>query len=103
MRARCCGPIFSAFIGVAPGSDALLRSDAAGVRDEQAGQKVGVVVPIDASIEGLASSAGLAFPTVEAVESGSTVTVWTSPAKVTLAAQAGEKGALSAARVVVRK
>src|SRR5829696_10395437 len=41
LRARCCGPIFSAFIGVAPGSDALLRSDAAGVRDEQAGQKVG--------------------------------------------------------------
>jgi hypothetical protein len=69
---------------------------------EQSGQKVDVVVPLDASIEGLAGSAGLALPTVEAVEPGRTVTVWTSPAKVTLAAQAGEKGALAAARVVVK-
>ena len=70
---------------------------------EQAGQKVDVDVPLDASIEGLAGSAGLSVPTIEAVEPGSTVTVWTSPAKVTPAAQAGEKGALSAARVVLKK
>lgn len=44
-------------------------------------------------LEGLAGTAGLAFPTVEAVEPGSAVTVWTSPAKVTLAALASEKGA----------
>ena len=80
-----------------------VRSWPGGRLIEQAGQKVDVFVPLDASIEGLAGTAGLAFPTVEAIEPGSTVTVWTSPAKVTLAAQAGEKGALSAARVVVRK
>jgi hypothetical protein len=35
--------------------------------------------------------------------SGSTVTVWTEPAKVTLAAQAGDRGTLSAARVVLKR
>ena len=68
----------------------------------QAGQTVDVDVQIDASIEGLAGAAGLELPTVEALEAGATVTVWTAPAKVTLAAQAGEKGALAAARVVVK-
>ena len=69
----------------------------------QTGQKVDVDVPLDASIEGVAGAAGLGFPTVESLEAGSTVTVWTAPAKVTLAAQTGEKGALSATRVIVKR
>ena len=71
-------------------------------RLKQSGQKIDVNVPSDASIEGLAGAAGLTFPTLDLLKQGTTVTVWTAPAKVTLAAQAGEKGALSAARVVVK-
>jgi hypothetical protein len=81
---------------------ARVRSWPGGRLIPQVGQLVDIDVPIDASIEGLAGAAALAIPTVEAVEPGSTVTVWTSPAKVTFAAQAGEQGALSAARVVVK-
>lgn len=81
---------------------ARVRSWPGGRLVKQAGQTIEVDVPIDAAIEGLGGAAALALPTVEALEAGSTVTVWTAPAKVTLAAQAGERGALSAARVVVR-
>ena len=79
---------------------ARVRSWPGGRVTPQAGQLVEVGVPLEASIEGVAE---LTFPTVEALVVGATVTVWTSPAKVTLAAQAGEKGALSAARVVLKR
>ncbi|HXH88009.1 MAG TPA: peptidoglycan DD-metalloendopeptidase family protein [Gaiellaceae bacterium] len=69
----------------------------------QSGQKVDVHVPGEATIEGVALAAGLAYPTLDLLKQGTTVTVWTTPAKVTLAAQAGEKGALSAARIVLKK
>jgi hypothetical protein len=74
-----------------------------GRKVKQPGQKVPVVVPETATIEGLAGAAGLApFPTLELLTKGLPITVWTEPAKVTFAAQAGAVGALAASRVVVR-
>jgi hypothetical protein len=74
-----------------------------GRRVKQAGQKVPVAVPETASIEGLGGAAALAaFPTLDLLTRGLPVTVWTEPAKVTLAAQVGAKGALAASRVVVK-
>jgi hypothetical protein len=82
----------------------LVRQWPGGRRIKQAGQKVSVSVPATASIEGVgAAVASLkAFPALELLTKGLPVTVWTEPAKVTLAAQAGAKGALAAARVVVK-
>nr|MBA3475218.1 M23 family metallopeptidase [Actinomycetota bacterium] len=74
-----------------------------GRKVKQAGQKVPVVVPETALIEGLAGAAGLSpFPTLDLLTRGLPVTVWTEPAKVTLAAQSGLKGTLAASRVVVK-
>jgi hypothetical protein len=64
----------------------------------QSGQKVSVAVPETATIEG-----PLPTPALELLTSGLTVTVWTAPAKVTLAAQTGAPGTLAAQRVVVKK
>ena len=70
----------------------------------QPGQKLSVTVPETASVEGVVTApGGVAFPTIDLLLSGSTVTVWTEPAKVTLAAQAGDRGTLSAARVVLKR
>jgi hypothetical protein len=74
-----------------------------GRKVKQAGQKVPVVVPETALIEGLAGAAGLSpFPSLELLTKGLPVTVWTEPATVTLAAQSGAKGTLAASRVVVK-
>ena len=74
-----------------------------GRKVKQAGQKVPVVVPETALIEGVAGAAGLSpFPTLELLTKGLPVTVWTEPATVTLAAQSGAKGTLAASRVVVK-
>ncbi len=75
-----------------------------GRKSRQPGQKLTVFVPETASVEGVATApGGLAYPTIDLLLRGSTVTVWTEPAKVTLAAQTGVEGALSAARVVLRR
>ncbi|MBA2332356.1 MAG: M23 family metallopeptidase [Actinobacteria bacterium] len=75
-----------------------------GRKAKQPGQKLSVTVPETASVEGVATApGGGAYPTIDLLLRGSTVTVWTSPAKVTLAAQTGGKGALSAARVVLKR
>jgi hypothetical protein len=67
------------------------------------GQNVPVSVPATASIEGLGGAAGLEpYPVLDLLTRGLPVTVWTEPAKVTLAAQTGAKGALAASRVVVK-
>jgi len=63
----------------------------------QSGQKVSVAVPETATIEGAPSA-----PALQLLTAGLTVTVWTEPAKVTLAAQAGAPGTLAAQRVVVK-
>jgi hypothetical protein len=76
-----------------------VRSWPGGRKIEQGGLKVAVSVPETASFE---SPPGFAFPSLELLTQGLPVTVWTAPAKVTLPAQAGEKGALAAARVVVK-
>lgn len=74
-----------------------------GRRLKQIGQTVPVTVPESASIEGVASAAGLEpYPTLDLLTKGLPVTVWTEPATVTLAAQSGAKGTLAAARVVVK-
>jgi Peptidase family M23 len=74
-----------------------------GRKSRQPGQKLSVAVPETASVEGVATGpGGLAYPTIDLLLRGSTVTVWTAPAKVTLAAQIGAAGALSAARVVLK-
>lgn len=74
-----------------------------GRKVKQPGQKVPVVVPETASIEGVAGAAGLApFPSLELLTKGLPITVWTEPAKVTFAAQSGAVGALAASRVVVK-
>ncbi len=74
-----------------------------GRKSKQPGQRLSVSVPETASVEGVAAApGGLQYPTIDLLLRGSTVTVWTAPAKVTLAAQAGDKGALFAARVVLK-
>ena len=74
-----------------------------GRKVKQSGQKVPVTVPETASIEGLGTAAVVSdYPALELLTAGLTVTVWTSPAKVTPAALFGSKGALAASRVVVR-
>ena len=73
-----------------------------GRRVKQSGQKVGVSVPETASLEGIDSPLGFAFPALELLTKGLPVTVWTEPATVTLAAQSGLKGTLAASRVVVK-
>jgi hypothetical protein len=77
-----------------------VRSWPGGRRIQQSGLKVAVSVPEGASFE---SPPGFAYPSLELLTQGLAVTVWTAPAKVTLTAQAGEKGALAAARVVVKR
>jgi hypothetical protein len=71
-----------------------------GRRVAQSGQKVAVAVPENATIEGPEASP---FGALELLQPGRTVTVWTEPAKVTLAAQTGAPGALAAQRVVLKK
>ena len=74
-----------------------------GRKVKQAGQRASVVVPETAAIEGMGGAAGLEpFPTLDLLTRGLPVTVWTAPAKVTLAAQSGVKGTLEASRVVVK-
>lgn len=74
-----------------------------GRKVKQAGQTVPVTVPETASIEGIDTAAALApYPSLELLTKGLPVTVWTSPAKVTLAALVGAKGSLAASRVVVQ-
>ena len=80
-----------------------VRSWPGGRRIPQAGQKVAVTVPPDASIEGVAGPSALAAVSLELLEPGSSVTVFTMPAKTTLAAQTGARGALAAKRVVLKK
>ena len=76
-----------------------VRSWPGGRKVQQGGMKVAVSVPETASFE---SPPGFAYPSLELLTQGLAVTVWTTPATVTLPAQAGEKGALAAARVVVK-
>ena len=74
-----------------------------GRKAKQPGQKLSVSVPATASIEGVAiAPGGAAYPTIDLLLRGSTVTVWTAPAPVTFAAQTGDRGVLSAARVVLK-
>jgi len=79
-----------------------LRQWPGGRKVQGAGQKVAVTVPDTAVLEG-GGVAAAAAPTVEQLAVGSTVTVWTAPAKVTLAAQTGSPGALAAERVVLKR
>jgi hypothetical protein len=81
-----------------------VRSWPGGRKIKQAGQKVAVSVPNTASIEGMTATppAGLAYSALELLTKGLPVTIWTEPAKVTLAAQSGAKGTLAASRVVVK-
>ena len=73
-----------------------------GRRVKQGGQQVAVAVPETAAIEGAGAPAALGLGPQQ-LAPGSTVTVFTEPAKVTLAAQTGARGVLAAERVVVRK
>ncbi len=81
----------------------LVRSWPGGRKIEQSGQKVVVSVPPTASIEGATGPLSLASPTIAAVGAGTSVTVFTTPAKTTLGAQTGARNALAAKRVVVKK
>jgi hypothetical protein len=74
-----------------------------GRKVKQAGQRVAVLVPETASIEGVADPAGIAqFPSLDLLTRGLPVTVFTAPATVTFAALVGVRGALAASRVVVK-
>jgi hypothetical protein len=74
-----------------------------GRKVKQAGQKVPIMVPETATIEGAGTPVALSpYPALELLTKGLAVTVWTAPAKVTPAALFGAKGALAAARVVVK-
>jgi Peptidase family M23 len=82
-----------------------LRQWPGGRKVAQPGRAVEVAVPPTATIEGATEpnpndprELGLNLPAP-----GSTVTIFTAPAKATLAARTGAKNALAAKRVVVRK
>jgi hypothetical protein len=80
-----------------------VRSWPGGRRIKQAGQKIAVSMPETASIEGISGAPEAAgFSALELLTKGLPVTIWTAPAKVTLAAQSGTRGTLSASRVVVK-
>ena len=80
-----------------------VRSWPGGRRIKQAGQKVAVAIPEAASIEGISGAPEVAgLSALELLTKGLPVTIWTAPAKVTLAAQSGARGTLSASRVVVK-
>lgn len=66
---------------------------------EQPGREVALTVPPTAQLEGAGDPAALGLG---ALESGTRVTIFTEPAKATLAARAGTK-VLAAKRVVVRR
>ena len=77
-----------------------------GRRIVQTGQKVAVSLPLTTAVEGVAPAEqvpdGLPFSALGLLTRGRPITVWTQPAKVTLAAQAGAKGTLAASRIVVK-
>lgn len=80
-----------------------VRSWPGGRRTEFDGKTlVEIAVPDTAEIDERTVSALLA-PARARTLTGKTVTVWTAPAKTTLAAQTGAKGALEAARVVLMR
>ena len=79
-----------------------VRSWPGGRKIKQAGQKVAVSVPETASFEGVTAPTGLLYSALELLTKGAPVTIWTEPAKVTLAALSGTKGTLAASRVVVK-
>ena len=60
-------------------------------------------MPPTASIEGVTAPMALSTSMLDSLEPGSPVTVFTAPAKTTLAAQTGARNALAAKRVLVRK
>jgi Peptidase family M23 len=76
-----------------------------GRRIAHTGQSVTVALPETALLESPAvtRSGDLPFSAASSLARGQMVTVYTQPAKVTLAAQTGSKGALTASRVVVRR
>lgn len=76
-----------------------------GRRVAHAGQRVTVAVPEEAALDAtsVARTGDLPFSSVASLTQGQAVTVYTQPAKVTLNAQSGAKGALAAARIVVRR
>jgi hypothetical protein len=80
-----------------------VRSWPGGRKIEQSGRSVAVSVPPTASIEGVTSPMALSTSMLDSLEPGSSVTVFTAPAKTTLAAQTGARNALAARRVLVRK
>ena len=81
-----------------------VRSWPGGRKIKQVGQTVAVLVPETATIEGFVDPAGISpYPTLDLLTKGLPVTVWTSPAKVTFAAQVAARGALAATRVVVKQ
>jgi hypothetical protein len=90
--------------GVALSVDQV-RSWPGGRRVKQAGQKVAVSVPETTAVEGIEAAAAepTPFSALELLAKGQTITVFTSPAKVTFAAQVGAKGTLAASRVIVRR
>jgi hypothetical protein len=81
---------------------AQVRSWPGGRMIKQTGQKVAVSVPETATLEGLDSPMGLAYPALELLTKGVALTIWTEPGRVTLAALRGVKGTLAASRVVVK-
>jgi hypothetical protein len=81
-----------------------VRSWPGGRRVKQTGMKVAVSIPETASIEGITGTPEAAgFSALELLTKGLPVTIWTSPAKVTLAAQSGARGTLAASRVIVKR
>lgn len=81
-----------------------VRSWPGGRRTPGTDQTVEVAVAPETFVETTgAAAAGLATPSVQELEAGATVTVYTTPAKVTLAAQTGARGALAASRVVLKQ
>ncbi len=80
-----------------------VRSWPGGRKVAQSGRTIDVAVPATAAIEGITGLVALSTSTLDTLAAGTTVTVFTEPAKTTLAAQTGARNALAAKRVVVKK
>jgi hypothetical protein len=98
------GKVVTAATGTLSVSVERIRSWPGGRKIAGDGRTIAVSVPETAALEG-PTPAGPTIsttPAIDALLAGTSVTVFTEPASVTLAAKTGAKGALAAKRVVVK-
>ena len=99
------GKVAAAGAGTLELSVDQVRQWPGGRKTAHAGQRVSIALPETVSVEGATATLAAAVPAFAALAQltrGRAVTVFTQSAKVSLPAQTGAKGALAAARVLVK-